>query len=244
MSLLSPKNPISRKHMCLKSDLRNTVPAQNSLLLSCLAHEWTSSVYMPPIFAPLVATSFVPNGFFSSHFCNGACVSCIPVASSPSLFLNLGSLCGLPNICFRWKFITILLLWNGVCNENASFLRWRRFRFRIWHLGSISPHLDFSNEVPSVKMHLKHLSWTCTVVNFLVLQSYQFNIAILSSLWGDRWLKTHLDFPLRGDFSLLDSLSLLCVSQTTRNLPWSSPWECLFPASLHSSILGQNFLFC
>ena len=161
-----------------------------------------------------------------------------------SLFLNLGSLCDLPNICFRWKFSTILLLWNGVCNENASFLRWKWFRFGICHLGSISPHLDFSNEVPSVKMHLKHLSWTCTVVNFLVLQSYQFNVAILSSLWGDRWLKTHLDFPLRGDFSLLDSLSLLCVSQTTRNLPWSSPWECLFPASLHSSILGQNFLFC
>lgn len=215
--------------MCLKSDLRNTVLAQNSLLLSCLAHEWPSSVYMPPIFAPLVATSFVPNGFFSSHFCNGACVSCIPVASSPSLFLNLGSLCDLPNICFRWKFSTILLLWNGVCNENASFLRWRRFRFRIWHLGSISPHLDFSNEVPSVKMHFKHLSWTCTVVNFLALQSYQFNIAILSSLWGDRWLKTHLDFPL--------TVSLCSVSHRQLGICHGAPLgnASFLPLSIHLS---------
>lgn len=90
-------------------------------------------------------------------------------------------------------------------------------------------------------MHFKHLSWPCTVVKFRVLQSCQFNIAILSSLWGDRWLKTHLDFPLRGNYSFLDRLSLLRVSQTTRNLPGTSPWECLFLPYLLSSTPGSEF---
>lgn len=91
-------------------------------------------------------------------------------------------------------------------------------------------------------MHFKHLSWPCMVVNFRVLQSCQFNIAILSSLWGDRWLKTHLDFPLRGNYSLLDKLSLLHVSQMTRNLPGTSPWECLFLPTCFHPLLGQNSL--
>ena len=73
--------------------------------------------------------------------------------------------------------------------------------------------LDFSKEVALVKTHFKHLSWPCAVVvKFLVLQPYQFKIAILSSLWGDKWLKTHLDFPLRGNFSFPDNLSMFHVS--------------------------------
>lgn len=114
--------------MFLKSCPRNIVLAQNASLLSSLGslRNFFSLCPLLPSLLQELCLLYMMDFFFSSHFYNGACVSCILVTSSPYLSFNLRSLCDFSNICFGPKFSIILPLWNSIFNENASFLKQKR----------------------------------------------------------------------------------------------------------------------